>query len=102
MGVDAKGRFEINGDENGLPAGVYEITMVGPANLLVKNVSASGARVFGREVDIRGSNRVSVMVMVSDAHGRVDGTALRRGKPVARLVPPEPRSWTDAKGWSDW
>ena len=83
VGIDAKGRFEINGDENGLPAGVYEITVAGPSNLLVKNVSATGARVFGREVDISGSNRVRVVVTVSEGHGRVDGTALRHGKPVA-------------------
>lgn len=83
VGVDAKGRFEINGAENGLPAGVYEITVAGPANLLVRNVSATGARVFGRAVDISGSNRVSVAVTVSEGHGRVDGTALRHGKPAA-------------------
>jgi hypothetical protein len=93
VGVDAKGRFAVNGDENGLPGGVYEITVAGPANLLVKNVSATGAKVFGREVDISGSNRVSLMVTVSEEHGRVDGTALRHGKPVAGamivLVPPD-------------
>ena len=93
VGVDAKGRFEVNGDENRLPAGLYEITVAGPANLLVKKVSATGARVFGRELDISGSNRVNVMVTVSQEHGRVDGTALRHGKPVAGamivLVPPD-------------
>lgn len=93
VGVDAKGRFEFYGDENGLPAGSYEITIAGPGNLLVKNVSASGARVFGREVDISGTNRVSLVVTVSEAHGRVDGTALRQGKPMAGamivLVPPD-------------
>jgi hypothetical protein len=93
VGVNAKGRFEIIGDENGLPPGLYEISVAAPVALLVKNVSATGARVFGREVDIRGSNRVSVMVTVSEGHGRVDGTALRNGKPVAGamivLVPPD-------------
>ena len=94
VGVDAKGRFAINGDENGLPAGVYEITVAGPANLLVKNVSATGARVFGREVDISGSNHVSVVVTVSEAHGRVDGTALRHGKPAAgAMIVLVPADW---------
>lgn len=83
VGVDPKGKFEINGDENGLPAGVYQITVAGPANLLVKNVSATGARVLGRELAISGSNHVSVVVTVSEGQGRVDGTALRHGKPVA-------------------
>ena len=83
IGVDGKGRFEINGDENGLPPGVYEIAVAGPADLLVKNVSATGAKALGREVDISGSNRVTIVVTVSEGHGRVDGTALRHGKPVA-------------------
>ena len=83
VGVDAKGRFEISGDENGLLAGVYEITVAGPANLLVKNISATGARVFGRELVLSGGNHVRVMVTVSEGQGRVDGTALRHGKPVA-------------------
>jgi hypothetical protein len=81
VGVNAKGRFEITGDENGLSPGVYEITAAGPANLLVEHVSATGARVFGREIDISGSNQVRVTVTLSQEHGRVDGTALRHGKP---------------------
>ena len=83
VGVNAKGRFEFNGDENGLPPGLYEISVTAPVDLLVKNISATGARVFGREVDISGSNRVRLVVTVSEGHGRVDGRALRHGKPVS-------------------
>jgi hypothetical protein len=91
-GIDAKGKFEIEGGQNDLLPGLYEITVASAANLLVKGISASGAKVSGREIEI-GSNPVRMVITVSEAHGRVDGTALRDGKPVAGamivLVPPD-------------
>ncbi|HEX6803305.1 MAG TPA: carboxypeptidase-like regulatory domain-containing protein [Terriglobales bacterium] len=91
--INAKGKFELDAGQSSFQSGFYDVTIAGPGTFLVKNISATGARVLGRQIEIQGGNPVRLVVTVSEARGRIDGIALRDGKPAPGvmivLVPPE-------------
>ena len=64
------------------------------SSLLVQNITATGATVSGRTVELPHSGTVQLVVTMSTGAGRVDGTALRDDKPASQvmifLVPEHP------------
>lgn len=66
--------------------GVYELRVGNVADAHVSSVSASGAKVTGREVEIAAESSVQMNVTMRKGVGRVDGTALLAGKAMAGMM----------------
>lgn len=79
---------------HGLSAGMYEVSLRGTKSLYIKSMSATGARVSGRTLEVRGGSPVKLRVVVGEGEAELQGTALRNDKPFAGamivLVPADP------------
>jgi hypothetical protein len=76
-----KGEFQIiNGT---LKPGMYEVAVYNVDKAVVGNISAVGAKVAGRSVEIPGSDPVQLSIALTKGLGRIDGTAIRDSKPMA-------------------
>lgn len=73
-----KGEFQIA--DSGVKPGTYTVLLNVPGAIL-REVSASGAKVVGQAVEISGGAPVHLVVRASEKLGRVEGTAVRAGKP---------------------
>jgi Carboxypeptidase regulatory-like domain len=67
----------------GLAAGTYEVAMNSGDDLLIRSVTATGAKIAGRMLHISGSGPVKLSVVVGRGSGKIEGVALRDGKPRA-------------------
>ena len=92
--VGGKGEFRF---DQGTKPGIYEVLAgeaQGNGQGTVRSLAASGAKVVGRKVVISGGGPVRLTVELSKRLGRVDGVALRQGKPqggvMIVLVPNDP------------
>jgi protocatechuate 3,4-dioxygenase beta subunit len=66
-----------------VPPGPYEIA-VAWRNSYIVSVSASGAQITGRTIDLRGADPVRLTIVAATGVGRVDGTVISSdGKPFA-------------------
>jgi hypothetical protein len=65
-----------------VPPGTYDVLVVQPAAMAVKSMSASGAKVSGRSLEIAGGQDVRLNIVLSEGTGRVTGVALKDGKPL--------------------
>jgi hypothetical protein len=94
--VADKGEFEIQ-TAMARP-GNYEVEVANIPGVAVTSITATGAKVTGHTVEIGGGETVRLNVLSSRKLGRVNGVALRDGKPVAGvmvvLVPHDARSDT--------
>ncbi len=82
--TSADGTF---GFENNLfAAGRYEVSVGSPNNLVVRTISATGAKVSGESIEIDGTSVVALTLVLSPAVPSVDGVVLRDGKPVAGVM----------------
>jgi hypothetical protein len=84
--------FEIDG---GVRPGVYLVLAMSPEDdYWVKEISASGARVVGKQIEIQSGAPVRLSIFMTKYAGTVDGFALRSGRPVSQtavfLVPNDP------------
>jgi hypothetical protein len=92
--VAPDGQFQF-GSREVISSGTYEVA-VAYQDIFLVSVSATGARVVGRTIDIRGSDPIRLSLVVSQGIGRVDGTAVSGddAKPMAGamvlLVPDDP------------
>lgn len=105
-GISPKGEFEFR---QPVPAGEYGLDVSGVRGFTVKAVSGN-TPVTGETVHIGGKSPLKLTVELTDALGRIDGVALREGKPRAGvmivLVPEDPannaghfrRDQTDSDG----
>ena len=88
-GDDGEVRFK-----QGLLPGSYEVSLFTNSGMYIKNISAMGANITGRTVEIRGGADVRLEITAATGQGQVTGTALRQGKPFAGamivLVPADP------------
>jgi carboxypeptidase family protein len=93
FGVPASGKGEIEFNP-GVPPGSYEVSLLGGQGLYIQSVQASGARLNGRTLEIKGDAAVKLSVVVAQGMNEITGTALRADKPVAGamivLVPADP------------
>ncbi|HVO60745.1 MAG TPA: carboxypeptidase-like regulatory domain-containing protein [Terriglobales bacterium] len=80
--VSADGHFQFPLRET-IPPGTYEVA-VGAQNTYVVSITATGARVEGRSIEIGGSAPVHLNIVASQGIARIEGTAMSSdGKPVA-------------------
>jgi len=77
--ADQNGEFSLK--DQAVPPGTYDV-LIQPATVAVKSLSATGAKVSGRSVEIAGGQDVQLKVVLSQGTGRVTGVALRDGKPM--------------------
>jgi carboxypeptidase family protein len=89
--VNDKGEAEFN---QGVMPGIYEVSVQNAGQVFIKNLSASGAKVTGRTLEIKGGGPVRLTMTAVQGEGEISGVALREGKPVAGamvvLVPADP------------
>ena len=78
----------------GFTAGTYEVVMNSGDDRFIRSVTATGAKIAGRMLQISGSDPVKLSVVVSAGAGKIEGVALRDGKPqsgaMILLVPQDP------------
>ncbi len=63
--------------------GKYQVAVFGSPGMFLKSVSATGASLTARELNVVGGAVVNLKMIVSQGTGRIDGTALRDNKPFA-------------------
>ncbi len=89
IGSDGEAAFK-----QGVRPGSYEVSLSTSTGIYLKSMSASGASVIGRTVEIRPGNAVSLVITAASGEGRITGTALRQGKAFAGamivLAPADP------------
>ena len=79
--TSANGEFVVR--DGNVPPGRYVVSVFNLPNALLKGITATGAKVTGHSVEITTGASVHLELTVSQGVGRVDGTALRDGKPFA-------------------
>lgn len=89
--IPEKGELEY---KQTIPPGTYEIALTNGAGTYIRSVAATGAKVSGRNMELKGAAIVKVNIALAHGQGQVTGTALRDGKPFAGamvvLVPADP------------
>jgi hypothetical protein len=76
--VNAGGEFAF---PQGFTAGTYEVVMSSGDDLFISSVTATGAKIAGRMLHISGPDPVKLSVVVGAGTGKIEGVALRDGKP---------------------
>ena len=80
--------------DRAVPPGRYEVGSSFAGGLFVVSVTATGATVAGRTLQITSADPVVLRVVMARGVGEVKGTAMRDSKPVSGalvvLVPPDP------------
>jgi protocatechuate 3,4-dioxygenase beta subunit len=80
MQVDQNGEFSFK--DQSLPAATYDVLVSQPPAIAVKSMTATGAKVSGRSVEIAGGQDVRLKIVLSEGTGRITGFALKDDKPV--------------------
>ncbi|HEX7285762.1 MAG TPA: carboxypeptidase regulatory-like domain-containing protein [Candidatus Angelobacter sp.] len=68
--------------KQGVPPGAYEVSLGGAPGLYIKSISAPGATVIGRTLEVRSAASLKLTIAVTHGEAVVTGTALRDGKPL--------------------
>jgi hypothetical protein len=80
--------------KQGVPPGTYEVSINNAPGFYVKNISAAGAHVTGRTIELRSGSTVNLTISTARGQGEINGIASREGKPLAGamivLVPADP------------
>jgi hypothetical protein len=91
MQADEKGEFSIKGS---VPPGTYDLLVGQPPAGAIRALSATGAKVSGRTLEIGAGQDVKLSVVLSRGTGKISGVALKDGKPMdgvmVVLVPEDP------------
>jgi protocatechuate 3,4-dioxygenase beta subunit len=78
----------------GAPAGNYEVVMSSGEGVFIRSVTATGAKITGRMLQISGSDAVTLAITAGAGIARIEGVAQREGKPqsgaMILLVPRDP------------
>ncbi len=78
--VQDTGEFSLQGQS--LATGTYDVFVGGPAAETVRSLSATGAKVSGRSIEVAAGQDVKLTVVVSKGSGHITGVALKDGKPI--------------------
>jgi Carboxypeptidase regulatory-like domain len=78
--VSRDGKFEFR--NAGLKSGKYSVSLRNSSGFYVKSVQVDGASVSSHSFEVRGAEPLRLVVEVAQGSGRVEGLALRDGKPV--------------------
>jgi len=87
-----KGQFDFSNDT--VRPGRYNVLLSSPQGFFFSKLSATGAKLVGRTLDIPGGSSVRLVGVVTRGLGQVDGVALHDGQPFSGamivLVPQDP------------
>lgn len=96
--------------KQGVPPGTYEVSINNAPGFYLKSISAAGAGVTGRTLEVRSGVPLNLTISVAHGQGQITGVASRESKPWAGamivLVPVDPannqvlfrRDQTDSDG----
>jgi hypothetical protein len=80
--------------KQGVLPGSYEVSIFTGSGVYMKSITAAGASVTGRTIEIRPGTEVKLAISALRGQGAITGTALRGGKPwpgaMIVLVPADP------------
>lgn len=82
--ISEKGEFDFSSQT--IPPGTYEVDLASSGGEVVSSIAATGARVKGQNLEIGGDGPVQLTIHVVRGLGRIDGTALRDGKPASGVM----------------
>ncbi len=77
--VSDKGQFEFEG----VKPGRYTVGLQSGSGYFLRKMSATGAKLTGRSLEISSGNSVQITATVARGLAQVDGVALRGGKPFS-------------------
>jgi hypothetical protein len=90
--ISEKGEFDFRSDE--VKPGHYVLALENANGLFLKKLSATGAKLTGRTLEIGSARSVRISGVASRGAAQVDGTVTREGEPFASamvvLVPQDP------------
>ena len=90
--INEKGRFDFTAEE--VRPGRYVVALEDSQGFFLHGLSATGAKVIGRTIEIAGATNVQIKGTASHGAALVQGTALRNDQPYAGamivLVPQDP------------
>jgi hypothetical protein len=80
--------------KRGIVPGSYEVSLSSNSGIYLKSISAAGAAVTGRTIEVRPGTTVKLTISAIHGQGAITGTVLRENKPFAGamivLVPADP------------
>jgi len=86
------GEFSLNPEF--LTPGTYAVFLMNGENSIISSISATGAKVMGQSIQIRGATTIQLSIGLSGSLSTINGTALRDGRPLPGamivLVPQNP------------
>jgi hypothetical protein len=82
--VQDTGEFSLHGPS--LASGTYDVSVSGPSAEAVRSLSATGAKVSGRSIEVVAGQDVKLTIILSKGTGRVSGVALKDGKPIDAVM----------------
>jgi hypothetical protein len=89
--MNEKGEAEF---KQGVLPGTYEVSLRSSKQIFIKNLSASGAKVTGRTLEIKGRGPVKLSITAVEGEGQIQGVVFRDGKETAGamvlLIPTDP------------
>ncbi|MGA7461164.1 MAG: carboxypeptidase-like regulatory domain-containing protein [Candidatus Korobacteraceae bacterium] len=90
--INERGQFDFNADD--VRPGRYMFALEGASGLFLQKLSATGAKVAGRTIEMTNAGNVRISCIASHGAALVQGTALRNDQPYAGamivLVPQDP------------
>ncbi len=99
--AEQSGEFSLK--DQTVPPGTYDVLVVQPAAMAVKSMSASGAKVSGRSVEIAGGQDVRLNIVLSEGTGRVAATrAIRTDRSRCRECIRASTRWWRLKMGGSW
>ncbi len=87
-----RGDFDFHADD--VRPGRYTVLLENANGFYLRKLSATGARIIGRTIDIGAAASVRIIAVASRGAAQVEGTAMREGEPFAGamivLIPQDP------------
>jgi hypothetical protein len=78
--ISNSGEFLLSDDS--MTAGAYEVSILNVRDVVISSITATGAAVKGRTIEVSRNTPAVLKVALSRGLGRIDGTAMRGDKPV--------------------
>jgi protocatechuate 3,4-dioxygenase beta subunit len=82
--VSAAGDFSFK--DSPVEPGNYEIMIIEPQGLFIRNLSSASVKTSGRSFEITAAQDVSLTINASKGNGRIAGVALKKDKPASGVM----------------
>jgi Carboxypeptidase regulatory-like domain len=82
--VSAAGEFSFK--DNPVETGNYELIIIEPQGLFIRNLASASAKTSGRSFEIATAQDVNVTINAAKGNGRITGVALKKDKPAPGVM----------------